>query len=45
MSFPAYPVTDRQKSLVSLAAQLADTFAQRAAQHDWEGNFVYENYR
>jgi alkylation response protein AidB-like acyl-CoA dehydrogenase len=44
MSFPAYPVTDRQKSLVSLAAQLADTFAQRAAQHDWEGSFVYENY-
>ena len=44
MSFPAYPVTDRQKKLVALAAELADTFAQRVAQHDWEGSFAYENY-
>lgn len=45
MGFPAYPTTDRQKKFVALAGELADTFAQRAAAHEWEGSFPYENYQ
>ncbi len=45
MTFPAYPLTDRQKQLVTMAGELADTFAQRAAAHEWEGSFPYENYK
>ncbi len=45
MVFPAYPLTDRQKQLVTMAGELADTFAQRAAEHEWEGSFPYENYK
>jgi alkylation response protein AidB-like acyl-CoA dehydrogenase len=44
MSFPAYPVTDRQKKLLALTGELADTFARRAAECDWEGKFPLENY-
>jgi alkylation response protein AidB-like acyl-CoA dehydrogenase len=45
MGFPTYPITDRQKKLVALAGELADSFAQRAAAHEWEGSFPYENYQ
>ncbi len=31
MSFPAYPQTDRQKQIVTIAQELAETFARRAA--------------
>lgn len=44
MSFPAYPQTDRQKHIVTIAQELAETFAHRAAQYDWEGKFPFENY-
>jgi alkylation response protein AidB-like acyl-CoA dehydrogenase len=44
MSFPAYPQTDRQKQIVTIAQELAETFARRAAQYDWEGTFPFENY-
>jgi alkylation response protein AidB-like acyl-CoA dehydrogenase len=44
MSFLAYPVTDQQKELVELAGELADKFAQRVADYDWEGRFPLENY-
>ncbi len=36
--------TDREQRLIDLAATLADDFAQRAAQHDEEESFPYENY-
>lgn len=45
MTFPAYPVTDRQKQIVAMSAKLADTFAKRAAEYDWEGKFPVENYK
>jgi alkylation response protein AidB-like acyl-CoA dehydrogenase len=45
MSFPAYPTTDRQKQLVALAGELADTFGKRANENDWTGVFPYENYQ
>lgn len=44
MSFLAYPATDQQKKLVSLAGELADTFARRTTDYDWEGRFPLENY-
>jgi alkylation response protein AidB-like acyl-CoA dehydrogenase len=44
MSFLAYPATDQQKELVEMAGELADTFAQRVADYDWEGRFPQENY-
>jgi alkylation response protein AidB-like acyl-CoA dehydrogenase len=44
MTFLAYPETEQQKKIVSMTATLADTFATRAAQSDWEGRFPYENY-
>ena len=34
----------RQKDLVELAGRLADTFATRAAEHDRESTFPFENY-
>ena len=37
-------VTDRQRETLALAGQLADDFATRAAQHDREGTFPFENY-
>ncbi|GCE30022.1 putative acyl-CoA dehydrogenase YdbM [Dictyobacter alpinus] len=45
MTFPIYPGTERQKRLVALAGELADTFARRANEGEWAGHFPYENYR
>jgi len=36
--------TEREQRFVDLAARLADEFAPRAAQHDEEASFPYENY-
>src|SRR5579863_4935137 len=36
--------TDREQRFIDLAAGLADDFAQRAALHDEEGSFPFENY-
>ena len=36
--------TEREQRFLDLAATLADDFAQRAAQHDEEESFPYENY-
>ncbi len=36
--------TTREQRFIDLAATLADDFAQRAAQHDEDGSFPYENY-
>jgi alkylation response protein AidB-like acyl-CoA dehydrogenase len=36
--------TDREQRFVGLAAELADEFALRAATHDAEGSFPFENY-
>jgi alkylation response protein AidB-like acyl-CoA dehydrogenase len=36
--------TEREQRFVDLAATLADDFAQRAAQHDEDESFPYENY-
>ena len=44
MSFLAYPVTDEQKKIVATAGTLADVFAQRSADYDWEGRFPLENF-
>ncbi len=37
--------TEREQGFIDLATTLADDFATRAAQHDEEGSFPYENYR
>jgi alkylation response protein AidB-like acyl-CoA dehydrogenase len=44
MTFLAYPETEQQKKILALTGELADTFAERAAKHDWEGSFPYENF-
>jgi len=44
MSFLAYPTTNTQKDLLALAGNLADTFAKRADEYDWEGRFPLENF-
>jgi alkylation response protein AidB-like acyl-CoA dehydrogenase len=36
--------TERQQEFVELAAKLADTFAERAAEHDRDNTFPFENY-
>jgi alkylation response protein AidB-like acyl-CoA dehydrogenase len=36
--------TEREQRFLDLAAGLADDFAKRAAQHDEEGSFPFENY-
>lgn len=36
--------TEREQRFVDLAAELADDFAGRAALHDEEGSFPFENY-
>jgi len=38
------PLTPRQRELVELAGRLADTFAERAAEHDRENTFPLDNY-
>src|SRR5947209_1027535 len=40
-----WPKTERQTELLALAGRLADRFSQRAAQHDRDGTFPYENFR
>ncbi|HEV2659112.1 MAG TPA: acyl-CoA dehydrogenase family protein, partial [Ktedonobacteraceae bacterium] len=45
MSFPAYPVTERQKKIVAIARDLSESFAQRAVEYDWAGKFPFENYK
>ncbi|HTI15415.1 MAG TPA: acyl-CoA dehydrogenase family protein [Dictyobacter sp.] len=44
MSFLNYPVTETQTKMLEIAGKLADTFAQRSAQQDWEGRFPVENF-
>ncbi|HEX8995200.1 MAG TPA: acyl-CoA dehydrogenase family protein [Ktedonobacterales bacterium] len=39
-----YPSTDRQRRFLELAEPLARRFAERAAQHDAEGSFPFENF-
>jgi alkylation response protein AidB-like acyl-CoA dehydrogenase len=36
--------SEREQRFINLAAELADDFAKRAAQHDEEGSFPFENY-
>ena len=36
--------TPRQRQFIDLAATLADEFATRAAEHDRDGTFPFENY-
>ncbi|WP_031464384.1 acyl-CoA dehydrogenase family protein [Sciscionella sediminilitoris] len=36
--------TERQREFVELAGRLADVFAERAAEHDEQNTFPYENY-
>jgi alkylation response protein AidB-like acyl-CoA dehydrogenase len=37
-------LTARERELVELAGRLADTFAGRAAEHDRDASFPFENY-
>lgn len=37
-------VTPRENEILELAGRLADDFAERAAEHDREGSFPFENY-
>ena len=39
-----YPYTARQARFIAIAQALAEKFAQRAAEHDREGTFPFENY-
>lgn len=39
-----YPYTARQAHFIAIAQALAEKFAQRAAEHDREGTFPFENY-
>ncbi len=39
-----YPYTERQAHFIAIAQNLAEKFAQRAAEHDREGTFPFENY-
>ncbi|MBX3014910.1 MAG: acyl-CoA/acyl-ACP dehydrogenase [Caldilineaceae bacterium] len=39
-----YPYTERQARFIAIAQELANTFAQRAAEHDRDGSFPFENY-
>jgi alkylation response protein AidB-like acyl-CoA dehydrogenase len=38
------PLPPRQQEIVDLAAGLADTFAQRATEHDRDSSFPFDNY-
>ncbi|MFC0215882.1 acyl-CoA dehydrogenase family protein [Paenibacillus chartarius] len=42
--FPGYPRTEREAQLCRLADGLAASFAQRAAEHDRNGTFPFDNY-
>src|SRR5437764_6296045 len=44
MSFLAYPATEDQKKWSTIIGELAQTFAQRAAIDEWEGQFHQENF-
>jgi alkylation response protein AidB-like acyl-CoA dehydrogenase len=37
-------LTERQQEFVDLAGKLADTFAERADEHDRDNTFPFENY-
>src|ERR687892_1907448 len=37
-------LTPRQREIVALAGRLADEFAERAAEHDRDASFPFENY-
>lgn len=39
-----YPSTDRQRRFLELAKPLAQRFAERAAQHDADGSFPFDNF-
>ncbi len=39
-----YPYTERQARFIAIAQDLAEKFAQRAAEHDRAGTFPFENY-
>jgi alkylation response protein AidB-like acyl-CoA dehydrogenase len=41
---PLYRLTSRQQRILALADELAARFAERAAAHDREGTFPFENY-
>jgi alkylation response protein AidB-like acyl-CoA dehydrogenase len=38
------PLTRREREILELAGRLADAFAERAAEHDRESTFPFENY-
>ena len=42
--FFAYPLTDRQRALLERAEPLAPRFAERAAAHDADASFPFENF-
>ena len=44
MTNPIYPLTERQVRFVELSKTLAAKFNDRAAQHDREGSFPFENF-
>ena len=39
-----YPLTERQARFMGLAQELAAVFSQRAAKHDHDGSFPFENF-
>jgi alkylation response protein AidB-like acyl-CoA dehydrogenase len=39
-----YPYTERQRHFIAIAERLAPQFAERAALHDQEGSFPFENF-
>lgn len=43
-SFFAYPLSDHQRSLLERAESLAPRFAERAAAHDADASFPFENF-
>lgn len=45
MSFLSYPATDEQKQLLATTGELANIFAQRALEHNWEGSFPIANFK
>lgn len=39
-----YPLTERQERILAIVRPLAETFRQRAAEHDRDGSFPFENF-